>query len=148
MALFPYTFEVIKVKVHRPCRSFPQRRPGFEPRSGHVGFVDKVALGQNFSEYFGSPCQFSFHRLLHSHHHHYLISGYGTTGQTVVDIPSGPSLSPLLETKKKKIGKLHPLHEPGYVIRWATHSIQKTRVCVWISPLAYEHCKHVENIIL
>jgi hypothetical protein len=25
---------------------FPPRRPGFEPRSGHVGFVvDKVALG-------------------------------------------------------------------------------------------------------
>jgi hypothetical protein len=32
-------------------------RPGFEPGSGHVGFVvDKVALGQVFSEYFGSPC--------------------------------------------------------------------------------------------
>jgi hypothetical protein len=30
---------------------FPSRRPGFEPRSGHVGFVvDKVALGQVFSE--------------------------------------------------------------------------------------------------
>jgi hypothetical protein len=29
---------------------------GFEPRSGHVGFVvDKVALGQVFSEYFGFP---------------------------------------------------------------------------------------------
>jgi hypothetical protein len=28
--------------------------------SGHVGFVvDKVALGQVFSEYFGFPCQFS-----------------------------------------------------------------------------------------
>jgi hypothetical protein len=27
-----------------------------------VGFVvDKVALGQGFSEYFGFPCQFSFH---------------------------------------------------------------------------------------
>jgi hypothetical protein len=34
----------------------PPRRPGFEPRSGHVGFVvDKVALGQVFSEYFGFP---------------------------------------------------------------------------------------------
>jgi hypothetical protein len=28
---------------------FPQRRPGFEPGSGHVGFmVDKVALGVGF----------------------------------------------------------------------------------------------------
>jgi hypothetical protein len=39
--------------------------------SGHEGFVvDKMALGQVFSEYFGFPCQFSFHRLLHIHHHH------------------------------------------------------------------------------
>jgi hypothetical protein len=31
-----------------------------------VGFVvNKVALGQVFSEYFGFLCQFSFHRLLH-----------------------------------------------------------------------------------
>jgi hypothetical protein len=36
--------------------------PGFEPKSGHVGFVvDKVALGQVFSEYFSFPCQSSFH---------------------------------------------------------------------------------------
>jgi hypothetical protein len=26
--------------------------------------VDKVALGQVFSEYFGFPCQSSFHQLL------------------------------------------------------------------------------------
>jgi hypothetical protein len=32
------------------------RRPGFEPGSSQVGFVvDKVALGQVFSEYFGFP---------------------------------------------------------------------------------------------
>jgi hypothetical protein len=37
--------------------------------SGHVGFVvDKVALGQVFSEYFGFPCQ-ALCRLLHTHHH-------------------------------------------------------------------------------
>jgi hypothetical protein len=51
-----------------------------EPGSGHVGFVvDKVALGQVFSEYFGFPCQSSFHQLLHNHHH--LSSGAGTIGQ-------------------------------------------------------------------
>jgi hypothetical protein len=45
---------------------FPPRRPWFEPWSGHMGFVvDKVALGQVFSEYFDFPYQFSFHRLLH-----------------------------------------------------------------------------------
>jgi hypothetical protein len=45
-----------------------------------VGFVvDKVALGQVFSEYFDFLCQSSFHRLLHNHHH--LSSGAGKIGQ-------------------------------------------------------------------
>jgi hypothetical protein len=36
----------------------------------HVGFVvDKVALGQVFYEYFGFPCQSSFHQFLHHHNH-------------------------------------------------------------------------------
>jgi hypothetical protein len=35
-----------------------------------VGFVvDKVALGQVFSEYFGFPCQSSFRQILHHHNH-------------------------------------------------------------------------------
>jgi hypothetical protein len=33
-----------------------------------VGFlVDKVVLGQDFSEYFGFPCQSSFHQFLDNH---------------------------------------------------------------------------------
>jgi hypothetical protein len=81
------------VQTKWPVAGFPPRRPGFEPRSGHVAFVtDKVALGQVFSEYFGFPCQFSFHRLLHTHH---LSSGAGTIGQLVADVPSGLSLTPL-----------------------------------------------------
>jgi hypothetical protein len=37
-----------------PSKAVP--RPGFESRLGHVGFVvDKVAMGQVFSEYFCSP---------------------------------------------------------------------------------------------
>jgi hypothetical protein len=37
---------------------FQPRLPGFKPGSSHVGFVvDKVALGQVFSEYFDFPCQ-------------------------------------------------------------------------------------------
>jgi hypothetical protein len=79
---------------------FPPRRPGLEPRSGHVGFVvDKVALGQIFSEYFGFPCQFSFHRLLHIHHH--LSFRARTTGQLVADVPNGLRLIPPKETKTK-----------------------------------------------
>jgi hypothetical protein len=80
--------------------SFPLRRPGFKPRSGHVGFVvDKVALGQVSSEYFDFPCQFSFHRLLHIHHH--LSSRAGTIGQLVADVPSGLSLTAPQKNKKE-----------------------------------------------
>jgi hypothetical protein len=69
------------------------------PMSGHVGFVvDKVALDQVFSEYFGVSCQFSLHRLLHSHHP---SSGVGTIGQLVADVPNGLSLTTPQETKKK-----------------------------------------------
>jgi hypothetical protein len=50
---------------------------------------DRVALRQVFSEYFGFPCQFSLHPLLHTHHH--LLSGVGTIGQLVADVPSGQS---------------------------------------------------------
>jgi hypothetical protein len=66
-----------------------------------VEFVaDKVALGQVFSEYFGFPCQFSFHRLLHTHH---LPSGAGAIVKMVADVPSGLSLTPPQETKNKKL---------------------------------------------
>jgi hypothetical protein len=62
-----------------------------------VGFVAvKVILGQVFSEYFGFPCQFSFHRPLHAH---LLSFGAGTIGQLVADIPSGFSLTLSQETK-------------------------------------------------
>jgi hypothetical protein len=60
--------------------AFPPQQPRLEPGSGDVGFVEgKVALGQVLSEYFGFPCQFAFHQLLHNHHH--LSSGAGTIGQ-------------------------------------------------------------------
>jgi hypothetical protein len=57
-----------KIKDHAIAQAVSHRRPAFEPRSRHMGFVDKAALGQVFSEYFGFPCQFSFHRLLHIDH--------------------------------------------------------------------------------
>jgi hypothetical protein len=75
------------------------RRPGFDPRSGHVGFVVvKVALGQVLSEYFGFSCHFLFHRLLHTHH---LPTRAGAIGQLVANVPSGLSLTPPQEIKKK-----------------------------------------------
>jgi hypothetical protein len=46
------------------------RRPGFEPGSIHVGFVvDKVALGQVFSEVFGFTLSISFHRRSQNSYH-------------------------------------------------------------------------------
>jgi hypothetical protein len=65
-----------------------------------MGFVvDKVALGQVFSEYFGLLCQFSFYWLLHTH----LSPCAGTGGQLVTDVPSGPILTPPQETENKKL---------------------------------------------
>jgi hypothetical protein len=73
----------------------------FEPLSDHVKFVvDKLALGQVFSEYFGVPWQ-SFHRILHTHHHP--SSGAGTIGQIVADVTSGLSLTPPQQTPKTKV---------------------------------------------
>jgi hypothetical protein len=93
-------------RLRRLVAGFPQRRPRFELRSRHVGFVvDIVAPGQVFTDYFGSPRQFSFHRLLHNHHH--LSSGAGTMGQIVADVPSGLSLNPPQETIKKTLFGKH-----------------------------------------
>jgi hypothetical protein len=85
--LFPYAVAhnfvptVVVPQLRRLVAGFPPWRPGFDHRSGHVGFVvDKVALRQVFSEYFGFSCQFLFHRPLHTH---YLSSGAGTIGQLV-----------------------------------------------------------------
>jgi hypothetical protein len=83
--------------------------------------VDKVALGQVFSEYFGFPCQLSFHRLLHNHH---LSSGAGTIGQIVADVPSGVSLTPRQDTKiklrrrggEKLSGGGGPLGKPAFIL--------------------------------
>jgi hypothetical protein len=56
----------------------------------HVGFVmDKAALGQVFSEYFGWPCQ-SFHRYLHYHNHPGLTQLAIKWSQCQVDRDSTP----------------------------------------------------------
>jgi hypothetical protein len=58
--MFQFTFCKYVSMSHRPrlIAGFPPRRPEIELMSDHVGFmVDKVALGQVFSEYFGFPCQ-------------------------------------------------------------------------------------------
>jgi hypothetical protein len=50
----------------RLVAGFPPGRLWLDARSGLVGFVvKKVALGQDFSEYFLFPCLLSFHQLFH-----------------------------------------------------------------------------------
>jgi hypothetical protein len=72
---------------------------GFDPGSGQVGFVvDKVALERVFSEYFGFPCQSSFHQILHHHNQ----PGQATIGQSVAAVPNGPSWTPPRTKRIKK----------------------------------------------
>jgi hypothetical protein len=53
----------------RVVAGFPPRRPRFECRSGHMGFVvDRAALGQGYPSTSVSLCHPS-HRLVHKRHH-------------------------------------------------------------------------------
>jgi hypothetical protein len=66
-----------------------------------VGFVvDKLVLGQVFSEYFGFTCQ-SFHRLLHTHLHQ--SSEADAIGQILTDVPNKIRVTSPYETEKIKI---------------------------------------------
>jgi hypothetical protein len=66
-----------------------------------VGFVvDKVPLGQVFSEYFGFPSQFLFQQSLHNHPH--LSSRAGTIGQKW-PLYKGLSPTPLAIKKNSKL---------------------------------------------
>jgi hypothetical protein len=75
----------------RLVASLSPRRPGFESRSGNLGFVvGKTAQGQEFSGYFYFPYD-SFHRLIHTRHHPSL--GTGAVCQIVADVPIELSLT-------------------------------------------------------
>jgi hypothetical protein len=70
---------------------FSRRDSTAEAQVGLCGICDEQSgIGAGFSEYFGFPCQFSFHQMLHI----YISSGAGTIDQLVVDVPSGLSLIP------------------------------------------------------
>jgi hypothetical protein len=74
-----------------------------------MGFVvDKLALGQVFSEYFSFLCQSSFHQLCHAH----LSFGAGAIGQLVTSVLSGLNLTPPHEANKKM--ERHRKTEYGY----------------------------------
>jgi hypothetical protein len=59
--------------------------------------ADEVELGQVSSKYFGFPCQFSVHQMLHSH----LSFGAGIRGSLVAGVPSQLNLTPPHTVKKR-----------------------------------------------
>jgi hypothetical protein len=52
--------------------------------------MDREALGQVSLDYFCFPCQFSFHRMLHTH----LAFGAGTVDPRMRDVPRGIDFTP------------------------------------------------------
>jgi hypothetical protein len=82
----------------------------------HVGFVvDKVALGQVFSEYLGFLCQSSFHQFLHHHNHPGLAQFACWWQQCRVD-PIGPDWTPPPTIPiKKKVWELLDLACSAYI---------------------------------
>jgi hypothetical protein len=51
-------------------RLLPSAAAWVPVRAEHLGFlVNKVTLGEVSSEYFGFPCQLSFHKYLHYDNH-------------------------------------------------------------------------------
>jgi hypothetical protein len=87
------THYVGRVTAQAIYRQFPNAAVRVRARAKSYGIcggpINSVA---DFSEYFGTPCQFVFHQFLQNHHH--LSSGAGTIGQTVAALPSGLSLTP------------------------------------------------------
>jgi hypothetical protein len=81
----------------RLVAGFPTRGPGFESRSGHVGFV---VVKRNWGR--SSPSTLisfgnSLRRLLHIHYHPSSVAS--TVGKIMVDVPIGLGLIPAQETK-------------------------------------------------
>jgi hypothetical protein len=86
------------------CKAVPQLRrlvAVYPPRPlrpcGICG--GQSGTGVRFLQVLRFPCQFSCHWLLHTRHN--LLSGAGTIGQTVADVPSELNLTRPQETKKK-----------------------------------------------
>jgi hypothetical protein len=80
-----------------------------------------VALGHVYSEYFGFPCQSSFHQILHPHNHlgqvQYARSGR-RTGWTQTGLHP-----PLCEFKKRSI---------TYAAGWTAYLIYLSSIYLWL----------------
>jgi hypothetical protein len=78
-----------------------------------------VALGQVFSEYFGFPCQSSFHQFLDNRHH--LSSGAGTIGQLWPQYPN-----PTAQIKKND--KQYKGIKMGLAVAWIACNFLQSKV--------------------
>jgi hypothetical protein len=76
-------------------------------RSVDVRFVvDKLVVGQVFSEYFGFPCQSSFHQFLHHHNHPGQVQ-QSNLGAAVLTGPSWTPPPPHSNSKNLHMGTIH-----------------------------------------
>jgi hypothetical protein len=116
--------------------------------------MDKVALEQVFSEYFGFPCQLSFHRLLHTHHH--LPPGDGTRGQIVADVPSGLDLTPPQRNlKTSEPAQCRRSTQPGRSRRQQSHGIMFHKMVGFIATVSdhvpyyrESHLRHFLGLVI
>jgi hypothetical protein len=70
MVLYPLNRYLGSAIAQAVSHCLPTAVARVRTRSVHVEFVvDKVTLGQVFSEYIGFPCQSSFHQILQPHNH-------------------------------------------------------------------------------
>jgi hypothetical protein len=85
---WPRLRDIVGHAIAQSVADFPQKQPRFEPGSGQVGFVvDKVALGQVLSRYFGSPAN------LHSTKFSILTITWGRYNRTdVANVQHGPGM--------------------------------------------------------
>jgi hypothetical protein len=108
-------------------RWFPTAAARVRVQSGHVGFVvDKVALGQVFSEYFGFPCQSLFHQILHPHNHQVQVQKANWWPMCRVD-PVGLQ-PPLIELKKNLKWLIHCIH----IMVDTVHCLKKVSVYIFV----------------
>jgi hypothetical protein len=87
------------------------RRPGFAPRSVHVGcVVDKVALVRFISEFFGFPCQYNSTVALRTH-----VSSGGWTIDPLVTAVQRHSLTPSTWTTVQFYSNLSTFYQNLYL---------------------------------
>jgi hypothetical protein len=98
-------------------RRLPTAAASVPSQVGSCGICGgQVALGQVFSECFGFPCQFSFNRMPHKHHH--LSSGAGIIDKTVYQVDS---VSPHPMKLKKK-------NSTSLCVKCGTNSLRILRI--------------------